>query len=196
MYKKIFVAGVAFFLLAACNDNATEENENTANETATSTEVNNTNVSTANTSVDIANPTVTLKEAVDIFLQSYPYAKIESIELGTEFGQLNYEIDGFDSAKEYEVKIDAATKEMKVVEAEADTSGDEALDLSNIIEPKEAMEQASAAEEAKGFSPTSWSLEVENGKQVYTIEFRKNATEIDVKVDAATGEVLEKEIND
>ncbi|WP_208650134.1 PepSY domain-containing protein [Ureibacillus thermophilus] len=196
MFKKIIITSAALMLLTACLNDESKDNNDANNQVSTKTEVNTTNESAVNANVDITNPTVSMKEAVDTFLEAYPDANIESIDLDSGFGGLHYKIDGFDSANEYEAVIDAETKEMKVNEVEANRDREEALDFSNIIEPNEAIEKASAKDEVNGFTPTGWSLEVENGKSQYSIEYKKNADEIEIKVDATTGEILKVEMND
>jgi len=196
MFKKIIITGAALMLLVACGNDETKDNNGTNNETSTKTEVNTTNEPATNAKSDITNPKVSMKEAVDTFLEAYPDAKIESIDLDSGFDGLRYEIDGFDAAKEYEVVIDAETKEMKVNEVEANRDREEALDFSNIIEPSEAIEKASAKDEVSGFTLTSWSLEADNGKPHYTMDFKKNIKEIEIKVDATTGEILEVQMDD
>lgn len=196
MFKKIVITSAALMLLTACLNDESKDNNDANNQVSTKTEVNTTNESAVNANVDITNPTVSMKEAVDTFLEAYPDANIESIDLDSGFGGLHYKIDGFDSANEYAAVIDAETKEMKVNEVEANRDREEALDFSNIIEPNEAIEKASAKDEVNGFTPTGWSLEVENGKSQYSIEYKKNADEIEIKVDATTGEILKVEMND
>lgn len=196
MFKKIIITSAALMLLTACLNDESKDNNDANNQVSTKTEVNTTNESAVDANVDITNPTVSMKEAVDTFLEAYPDANIESIDLDSGFGGLHYKIDGFDSANEYEAVIDAETKEMKVNEVEANRDHEEALDFSNIIEPNEAIEKASAKDEVNGFTPTGWSLEVENGKSQYSIEYKKNADEIEIKVDATTGEILKVEMND
>lgn len=191
--KKIMITGFALFLLAACGMDTIKDNEgtqpvavdNTVNEPATN-----------GTSGDVANPAVSMREAAEAFLKAYPDAKIESIDLDADFGRLRYEIEAFDSAKDYEVEIDATTKVLNVKEVEANRDREEALDLSSVIEPKEAIEKASAQNEAKGFSPKGWTLEAELGKPVYTIEYKKGLKELEIKVDATTGEILEADMDD
>lgn len=204
MLKRIIITGFAVWLLAACgtaNDNeGTTNDPNITDETDTTNTANTvdetTSTATEEKSTDITNPKVTMEEAINIFRESYPDAEIESIELDTDFGRLRYDIDGFDSTKEYDVKVDATTKEIQVDEVEANREMNQALDFSKIIQPEKAIEKASTKSEVSGLSPTSWSLEFDDGKQKYTIDFKKNTSEIEIKVDAVTGEILEVEVDD
>ena len=108
------------------NQTSTTSETNTTNQTETNNESNavkdSSNVSTPNTStaMDITNPTVSMTEAVSIFNEAHPDAKIESIDLDTDSGRLHYDIDGFDSSNEYETEIDATTKEIKENEVETE----------------------------------------------------------------------------
>ncbi|GAB3063353.1 PepSY domain-containing protein [Virgibacillus ainsalahensis] len=209
MFKKLMIIGCTLLLLTACGTDTTEENANTTNQSSTTNEANNTNnessavedsrnTSTPNTSktVDITNPTVSMTEAVNVFKEAHPDAKIESIDLDSDFGRLHYDIDGFDSSKEYETEIDATTKEIKENEVETERDTDESLDFSSIIDPARAIEISSAKAEVEGLSPTGWTLEADDGKQTYTIEYEKNDSDIEIKINTTTEEILEVEIDD
>jgi len=212
MFKKLMITGGILLLLTACGTNTTDENAGTTNQPSTTNETNTTNnadngtnavndssnASTPNTStaVDITAPTVSMSEAVNIFKEAHPDAKIQSIDLDSDSGRLHYDIDGFDSSREYEAEIDATTKEIKENEVETERDRDESLDFSAIIAPEKAIEIASTKSEVEGLSPTSWSLEADDGKQTYTIEYDKNNPDIDIKINAITGEILEVEIDE
>jgi len=212
MFKKLMITGCTLLLLTACGTDATEENaatiqesntneNNATNETATKNDstvaddTNNANTPTTNTSVDITNPKISMDEAVNIFKEAHPDAKIESIDLDHDSGRLHYDIEGFDSSKEYEMEIDATTKEIKENEVETDKEQDESIDFSAVIDPAQAIEIASTQAEVDGLSPTGWSLQVDDGKQKYTIEYDQNDSDIDIKIDAITKEILEVDMD-
>lgn len=202
MLKKLFITGFAFLLLTACGTEATEENASNANQESETPQINNhekTQVKDTNIApktVDITNPTVSMEEAVNIFKEAHPDAKIESIDLDSDFGRLHYDIEGFDSSKEYEMEIDATTKEIKENEVENDRERDEALDFSTVIKPAKALEIASARTEVDGLSPTGWKLEADDGIQKYTVEYEDRDTEVDIKINATTEEILDVEMDD
>ena len=214
MFKKLMITGCTLILLTACGTDTTEENASTTNQPSTTSETNTTNntntnnessavkdssnASTPNTSktVDITNPTVSMTEAVSVFNEAHPDTKIESVDLDIDSGRLHYDIDGFDSSKEYETEIDATTKEIKENEVETERDTDESLDFSAIIDPAKAIEIASTKAEVGGLSPTGWSLEADDGKQTYAIEYEKNDSDIEIKINATTEEILEVEIDD
>ena len=192
MFKKLMITGCTLLLLTACGTDQTEENGSTTNQTSTTSEANTTNqtetnnesnavkdssnASTPNTSttMDITNPTVSMTEAVKVFNEAHPDAKIESIDLDNDSGRLHYDIDGFDSTNEYETEIDATTKEIKENEVDTERENDESIDFSAIIDPAKAIEIASTRAEVEGLTPTGWSLEADDGKQKYTIEYDQN----------------------
>ncbi len=219
MFKKLLFTGWTLLLLTACGTSTTEENTSQANQAAmknesvTSNNTNNnaaavkdSNTSTANnstqntvTAADIANPPVSLTEAVKIFKEVHPDAKVESVDLDTDDGRLHYDFEGFDASHEYEAEIDAATGEIRENEVDPDREDDEFLDFAAIISPAKAIEIASTRTEVKGLSPTGWSLEADDGKQKYTVEYDKNNVadddNIDIKINAVTEEILEVNID-
>jgi uncharacterized membrane protein YkoI len=208
MLKKIMITGCTLFLLTACGTDSTDKNESATNQQSTTSETNTTNnesnaikdssnTSTPNTSttVDITNPTVSLTEAVNAFKEAHPDAKVESVDLDTDSGRLHYDFDGFDSTNEYETEIDATTKEIKENEVETERVTDESIDFSAIIDPAKAIEIASTKAEVEGLTPTGWSLEADDGKQKYTIEYDNNDSDVEIKIDAITEEILEVELD-
>lgn len=200
-FKKLAVTGCTLLLLSACGANTTIDN---MNQPGTSNTPNVTNINSIqnpskgnnSNTVDIVNPKVSFSEAITLFNKAYPDAKIESIDLETAFGGLYYDIEGFDATKEYELKIDATTKEIKANEYEKNRDTDEILDLSNVMDPSEAIAIALQVPEVQGLAPTGWSLDADYGIQIYKVEFKKNLEEIDVKINANTGEILEVDVDD
>ena len=212
MFKKLMITGCTLLLLTACGTDQTEENGSTTNQTSTTSEANttnqtetnnessavkdssNTSTPNASTTMDITNPTVSMTEAVNVFKEAHPDAKIESVDLDNDSGRLHYDIDGFDSSKEYETEIDATTKEIKENEVDTERENDESIDFSAIIDPAKAIEIASTRAEVDGLTPTGWSLEADDGKQKYTIEYDEmNDSDIEIKINAITEEILEVE---
>ncbi len=198
--KMIFTCCIlTLLLLTACGTDKTEESTNTANNSNTTTNHSSTtddithssNHSNSTKHVNVTETAVSLTEAVNIFKEAHPEAQIESVELDTDFGNLQYDIGGFDTSKEYEMTIDATTKE--VLENEQDK--DDYLDFSAIIDPAKAIEIASANLVAKELSPAGWSLEADDGKQHYTIEYEDNSLEVEIELDAVTGEVCDIELD-
>lgn len=205
MLKKFLITGSALFLLTACN-NTEESTNNTAestSDTASTQNLKEKNEDTGNaekitseTSANITEVAVSLDDAVAIFQESHPDAKIHSVDLDTSFGKYEYEVTGQDASTEYEMTIDATTKEVLNEETETETDRESSLDLSVIIEPSAAIEPASTVAETNGLTPESWSLDADNGVQIYTVNFEEGRSEVEVEVNAETGEILHVEIDE
>lgn len=204
MFKKLMITGCTVLLLTACGTAAPEENAgktnqpSTLDEARTASKANNVptavkdsrqSTQTRPAAIDITNPPISLTEAVNIFKKAHPDVQVESVDLDTDFGRLYYDFDSFDSAKEYETVIDAETGEIIEKGVDMDWNNDGSIDFSAVISPAKAIEIASAQPEAEGLSPTGWSLEAAYGKQMYTIEFDTFSQDLDIIIDAVTGEV-------
>ncbi|MFC7687313.1 PepSY domain-containing protein [Ureibacillus sp. GCM10028918] len=198
MLKKFLITGSTLLLLTACN-NAEESTNNTVS-SQQSKEVTeaagNAEQITVEPSANIAEVAVSLQDAVAIFQKNHPEAKILSVDLDTSFGKYEYDVTGQDASAEYEMTIDATTKEVLNEESEKETDLEITLDLSVIIEPSAAIESASSVPEAKELIPESWSLDAENGVQIYTVNFEEGRSEVEVEVNAETGEILDVEIDE
>ena len=110
----------ALGLLAGCTQNNTGNSEpaqNSSSSTAVASSSETTSsqaTGSSSSSAAIANgglPTVTVEEAIQIFQDKYPDAAITSIDLDTSFGNYFYQVEGVDDTNEFELKIDAETKE-------------------------------------------------------------------------------------
>lgn len=134
----------------------------------------------------------TMEEAVDIFHNHFKddSINIKSIKLDFFNEALDYVIEGFKDGNEYELRIAAPNGEVVEEKTDKDDDSDEkALDLKNIITAKEAMEKALECQK-EGAWVVEYELEVDDGKAVYDIDV-ENGT--DVKIDATTGEVIDKD---
>lgn len=134
----------------------------------------------------------TMEEAVDIFHDHFKddSINIKSIKLDFFNEALDYVIEGFKDGNEYELRIAAPNGEVVEEKTDKDDDSDEkALDLKNIITAKEAMEKALEGQK-EGAWVVEYELEVDDGKAVYDIDV-ENGT--DVKIDATTGEVIDKD---
>ena len=134
----------------------------------------------------------TMEEAVDIFHDHFKddSINIKSIKLDFFNEALDYVIEGFKDGNEYELRIAAPNGEVVEEKTDKDDDSDEkALDLKNIITAKEAMEKALEGQK-EGAWVVEYELEIDDGKTVYDIDV-ENGT--DVKIDATTGEVIDKD---
>lgn len=134
----------------------------------------------------------TMEEAVDIFYDHFKddSINIKSIKLDFFNEALDYVIEGFKDGNEYELRIAAPNGEVVEEKTDKDDDNDEkALDLKNIITAKEAMEKALEGQK-EGAWVVEYELEIDDGKAVYDIDVENGE---DVKVDATTGEIIERD---
>lgn len=198
------------FTLAACgtsndnndtkNDANTSENTNDTNGDAGTEDSNakDDNSSNQNNSPDITNASLSVQDAISAFQEKFPDTSISSVQLDEENGELIYDIDGFDDSMEYSAEINQSGEIIAQEEEqkEADDRYDELM-LDDYITAEEALSTASEASEANGITPRSWSLEFENGNPVYEVNFEDTGDqEVDVYIDAASGEQLHVEVDD
>lgn len=130
----------------------------------------------------------TLEEAIDAFYTHFGDETIELTGAGLdeEDGKYVYNVAGYKDGQEFEAEFDANS--LDLIKEEKDTEDDTnilAIDKTNIITAKEAMEKALEGQE--GAWVKEYELEIENGKAIYDIDIEDGK---DVKVDAATGEIL------
>lgn len=133
-----------------------------------------------------------MEEAVDIFFDHFKddSININSIKLDFFNEALDYVIEGFKDGNEYELKIAATNGEVFEEKTDKDDDIDEeALDLKNIITAQEAMEKALEGQK-EGAWVVEYELEIDDGKAVYDIDIEDGT---DVKIDATTGEIIEKD---
>lgn len=186
MLKKIIIIVATSLILTACQDTENPNNEN----------VNTPNTTQQDTSINLLKTTVSLSDAVEVFLAAHPNTQIYSVELDSNWGKLEYEINALDSSKEYEMVIDAETKKVLSDKNEMENEIKGSLDFAAIVDPANALKVASEQPQVKGMSPVSWDLEFDDGLQRYIIKYKENSNKIEVSINALTGELLGVELDD
>lgn len=147
-------------------------------------------------------PSVSVTEAIEIFQKEFPDTDITSIDLDTSFGNFFYKIEGVNDLKEYEIKVDAATKgirEREEDDLDADEKNgvkrqEEKLDLSKLLTVDEVTKIA--IEQTQGGQATDWDLDREGAVTYWEVDVENGKQEATVKIHAQTGEVLEVELDD
>lgn len=120
-------------------------------------------------------------------------AKVESISLDKEKGRYVYEIEGFNSTREYEMKINAATGKVISSHSERldrDERNKKALNLSKTISRSTATKIAQKRVSGKA---VEWSLDREGSKNVWEVTISKNGQKSEVKINAITKKVISVE---
>ncbi len=198
--KKIMVFGLAVALLGGlvgCSDTSDTAN----NSSSTSQTISHTKPTQASSKAQTSFK-VNVEEVIKTYQETYPDSDITSIELETSFGKYSYKIEGVDDEREYEVQVNADTKEVSKDSAENLDSEDKAgvkrnadkLDLENLLSVERAAEIA--AKKAGGGKAEEWQLDKELGTTYWEVKVVNGHKETDVKLDAKSGEVLETEIDD
>jgi len=137
---------------------------------------------------------VTLKQALDILIETYGDASVETVQLHKDDERYVYDFDAFDENHEYELVVDAESGEvLHQKEEDGGEDGNDAIETTGIITPEEAM-NAAMEDAEEGSYVDDWQLELDNGRTVYDIDI-KNASgsqDIDVTVDAHTAEIIDR----
>ncbi len=191
MNKKILIGLLAFvFLLTGCNNTKKENTETGIRQV----ENKDTKISKIKKE-SVPDFAKNLDDALKIFHDhNFGEANMDSInidkikvEFTNELFILN--IEGFKDGKIYKLKIDdnAQILDEKI---EKDTNNKKlVLDFKNIISGVDAMEKA-LEDQAKGAWVKGYELKIENSKAIYDINIAEGK---DVKIDAASGEIIERE---
>ena len=106
------------------------------------------------------------------------------MEFNNELFILN--IEGFKNGKIYKLKIDDNAQILEEKIEKSLNNKTLALDFKNIISGVDAMEKA-LENQAKGAWVRGYELKIENGKAIYDINIAEGR---DIKIDAATGEII------
>lgn len=202
--KKVKLLGVgvlAALVLAGCSNNQ----PTTQHSQATSSSQSHMNSQTTTTTSGVpAEIKVSVADAIAFYQEKHPNTDVISLELELDksLGNYVYKIDGMDDNTEYELKFDAETKNVYHDRSEMldhdEQNGveraNEKLDLSNILDLQAATQ--AAQKEAGSGTIESWELDRNLGTTYWEVKFRVNNQEVNVKLNAQNGTILEKEVDD
>lgn len=135
-----------------------------------------------------------LEDALKIYLNhnfgdgSLENINIERLKLELFGDTFTFEIDGFKDGKEFKLRI---RDNGEILDEKINDSDDKkyAIDFEKIISGTEAMEIA-LKNENKGCWVKGYELKIENDKAVYDIDIADGKN---VKIEAASGEIIERE---
>ncbi|WP_029276588.1 PepSY domain-containing protein [Carnobacterium jeotgali] len=197
------ISGSALILLAACggtdtttNDSATSTKESTANSMASSSTTESaSSESSASKNFEGKSFSVTYEQAIADFQEAYPDAAISSIDFDKDFGNYTFEINGFDDTQEIEWEVNAEDgKETKNNTEKKDADfDDQELMVDDLMAIDELITKSE--EEASNAVLVSWNLEADDDTKtpLFTGEFEEGNNEVDVHLNAETGEFLSVE---
>ncbi len=100
-----------------------------------------------------------------------------------------YSIEGFKDGKEYQLKINNNGKILEEKIEDDDGKKKLAIDFTKIISGEDAWEK-SLEDQAEDAKVKEYELKIEDGKVVYDIELDNGK---DVKIDATTGNIIERD---
>lgn len=210
----IFIAGAAMVLLAGCTPNqsnlntpATNNGNSSSSSSVSSNQENDTtNSSSTTTNQAAGNPAtddfaIDLTQAIELYREVYPNTDITNIEIDTSLGTYYYQFDGVDDETEYEVYIsteDGSTARQRQEPLDNDERGgverrEKAMTLDNLL-PIEEINSV-ALNEANG-TITEWNLEKELSTTYWEVSIRTDRGEVQISIDAQTGDVLEIDYDD
>lgn len=146
-------------------------------------------------SVDYENIKLKPEEAFDIFVEKYPDVKVKKVEIDTDYGKYVYKVEGFDSDKEYELKIDPENGDILKDEVESDDDNDNNIAITRADTEKiQAIVDKALKDAGENSKLDEWTLDTDNGKLMIEVEIdREDADDIEHTYDLETGELVEKD---
>ena len=203
MNKKLALLMASSLILGACGNQgakpAEEAKEKPSQIEATNTgvkEVSDDDKKSSSTEKEKApEVAMNMEDAVKIFHEhnfgdgsadSFNFDKIKVEILDKD---IIYEIEGFKDGKEYQLKIN---NNGKILEEEIEDDDDKkklAIDFSKMISGVDAMEKALEGQD-EDIKVKEYELKIEDGKTVYEVKLDNDK---DVKIDATTGEIIERD---
>ncbi|MDT2522480.1 PepSY domain-containing protein [Enterococcus raffinosus] len=195
--KKLIILGLSVVLLgglAGCNSDSEEPNGSSTTSQKTSQTSKKQTSSEQNTNFQVS-----VEDAIKEYQKEYPDSDITSIDLETSFGRYLYKVEGVDDNKEYEVRVDADTKEIsKEREEELDMEDkdgvkrkEDKLDLANLLSVVKVSDIA--IKHVGSGKATDWSLDKDMGTTYWEVKVMDGHKETEVKIDAQSGDILETE---
>lgn len=134
------------------------------------------------------------EEAFDIYMEKYPATSVKEVQLDKDMGKYVYEIEGYDTEKEYEIKIDAL--DGTILKKDADIEIMDEYSLEEItrtdVEKVAALVDEALLEVGADAILDEWTLDVDDGRTLLEIEIeRRGFDDIEYTYDVGTGKVIE-----
>lgn len=198
--KKIIIFGLSLGLiggLAGCGSDSTDSANSSTSQTTSQSSQSQASSERSNQSFKVS-----ADEAIKAYQEAYPDSDITSLELESSLGKYVYKIEGVDDEKEYEMTVNADTKDVSKEREEtldADDKGgakrkEDKLELDKLLSVEKVSDLA--VEHVGKGEATEWSLDKELGTTYWEVKVKDGQKETDVKVDAQSGKILESETDD
>lgn len=196
--KKLVTAFVALSLTASLAPTVlAQSSDSSASSTAATANSNEANKPNATTYDQV---TKTAEEFIKFYREAHPKQDLTTVELKYDDDLKFYvvEFEAVDDENEYELKINAATNaevaksEQSLVKAKQGgvERREEGLNLEKMKDFKDIKAAAEAAVDIKGFNFDHWELDREGAATVWSLSYKNGKTEVEVKVDAQSGQVV------
>ncbi|WP_288658754.1 PepSY domain-containing protein [uncultured Limosilactobacillus sp.] len=138
---------------------------------------------------------ISQKQAVKKFQKEFKNAKISEITLEPKGNRYQYQIDGFDKEQEHTAAINAKTGKITWSHSNKldKDDGNSALDLKKTISRKTANKLAE--KEAKQGQGQKWTLENDEGKQIWEVEVVDSSQTTEVKINALNQDIISSNVD-
>ncbi len=136
---------------------------------------------------------VSATRAFDIYMAEFPQTQVYKIELEKEHGKFQYEVEGFNGDKTYELKIDPVNGDVLEREIETTRSEQEFVAITkDQVQKVETLVLEALNHLGDGAVLAEWSLETKYGKTRLEVEMDKTGkSDIEYTYDIETGELLD-----
>lgn len=208
--KKLILTMACVFMLTGCqagNEKANENKENVTNDKQVETQKVNVESSddqntqspevaeVAEVSDDNSGIAIHAEEAINIFLEKYPEAKIDELSFEKEGSTFYHKIEGYDGSSEYELVIDA--KDGSIIKEEVDGDDDdddnEALNL-DLVKDIQSLIDMALADAGSDYYFKSYDVDYDDGINKLEVELKKESGEdLEYKYNLETKELIEKD---
>ena len=129
---------------------------------------------------------ITIYNAIKVFNNKYPKAKIDELEFKYDNNAYLYIIKGFDNSKEYEMGINSKDGTVVIDKSENDnTSNNKSIDL-NLIKDIKPIIDDTLKDAGKGYNIKSYSVEYDDYKTFHKLE---------IELENISGKDIEYEYN-
>lgn len=189
---------------AACSSNNDSSSKSSSSaKSSVSSKASNTQssaektVNETQTKAKVAKIKVNQTEALNTFDKSYNNTKIKDINLKIENGNYVYEIEGFDSSKEYSMTIDANSGKVVHKHSERldlDDRLQKGLNFDKVI----SRDQASkiAEKHVGGGTSEEWKLEQDGSHAYWEVKVDDGSKQTEVKINATNKQIVSAEHDD
>ena len=138
---------------------------------------------------------VTVEEAFNTFMDSHTGAKVTELKLDTKDDVLEYKVEGYDENNEYQMRINATTKETlkdDTKNLDEEDKNDGTISKDDVSKIKDSIDKAmKETDDTMRFK--QWSIEDNDGKLEFEVEFKDtNDKDVEYTYDVRSGDLIEK----